>query len=253
MLVRLTVLVLVLIASWLPAQSVEILYAEGQQLEQQFKPAEALKKYLQALQRNPKHLNSLIRASRMTCNVAAHIPDKAERRKRLTEAEELSTRALALAPQNVEAHFSMVVVRGLKAEAASSPREKIKDAEIIRSEAEAIIKLDPNYALAYFVLGKWHYELSKLNWFERTACQLFFGGLPYGISMEESLKNFQKALELDPDQIIILYGHATSLHYEGRTTEAVAILEKALALPIKDMDDEHRKGKCRELLKEIKG
>lgn len=246
-------MLLLLEAPALLAQSADKFYEEGQKLEQQFKPAEALQKYLLALRQDSLHLNSLIRASRMTCNVAAHLPDKGDRRKRLAEAEAFSRKALALSPQNVEAHFSMVVVMGLKAEAAYSPREKIKDAEIIRSEAEMIIKLDPNYALAYFVLGKWHYELSKLNWLERAACQLFFGGLPYGISMQESIKNFQKALELDPDQIIILYGHATSLYYEGRNSEAIAVLQKALSLPIKDMDDEHRKGKCRELLKEING
>jgi tetratricopeptide (TPR) repeat protein len=246
-------MVVLLNSSAVFAQSAEKLYGEGQKLEQQFKPAEALEKYALALQQDPHHLNSLIRASRMTCNVAAHLPDKDERRKRLAEAEELSRRALALSRKNVEAHFSMVVVMGLMAEAASSPREKIKNAEVIRRETEEIIKLDSNYALAYFVLGKWHYELSKLNWFERTACELFFGGLPNGISMKESLKNFQKALELDPEQIIILFGHATSLHYEGRDKEAIAVLEKALSLPVRDMDDEHRKGRCRELLQEIKG
>ena len=137
-------------------------------------------------------------------------------------------------------------------EIAPSPREKLKDAKLIRLEAEKIISLDPKYGLGYFVLGKWHFELSKLTWVERVACDLFYGGVPDGVSMEESFKNFNMALKLDPDQIIILYGKAAALHYEGKDEEAIRILERAISLPLRDVDDEFRKERCKTLLKEIK-
>jgi tetratricopeptide (TPR) repeat protein len=248
------VLLVVFVVGCFPgfSQSVEVLMEEGLRLEQEFKPAEALRNYKAILKQDPDHAKSLLHASRMTSNEASRIKNVDLKRTKLLEAEKYSRHSLEINNADPDAHFSLLVALGLQSEIAPSAREKIKDAMIIRDECEKIIALDSNYALAYFVLGKWHYEISKLNWFERMACDLFFGGMPEGVSMEESVRNFNKALALDPTQIIILYGHATVLHYEERDEEAIAVLQKALKLPLRDMDDEERKGKCRELLKEIK-
>lgn len=226
---------------------------DGHQLEGEFKIAEALKRYEMALQQDPDYVPALIRASRMTSNIAAHIKELPKKKEELAIAEKYSKRAVTLNPENPDAHFSLLVVLGLQSEIAPSPREKLKDAKLIHEEAEKIISLDPKYALGYFVLGKWHYELSKLTWVERVACDLFYGGVPKGVSMEESFKNFNIALKLDPDQIIILYGKAAALHYEGKDEEAIRILERAISLPLRDVDDEYRKERCKTLLKEIKG
>jgi tetratricopeptide (TPR) repeat protein len=234
------------------SQSIEVLMDEGLRFESEFKPGEALKNYKAILKQNPDHAKALLHASRMTSNEASRIKNIDLKRTKLLEAEKYSRHSLEINNADPDAHFSLLVALGLQAEIAPSAREKIKDAMNIREECEKIISIDSTYALAYFVMGKWHYELSKLNWFERMTCDLFFGGLPEGVSMEESVRNFNKALSLDPTQIIILYGHATVLHYEERDKEAIAVLEKALKLPLRDMDDEERKGKCSELLKEIK-
>jgi tetratricopeptide (TPR) repeat protein len=233
-------------------QTVETLMEDAFRFEKEFKPDEALKKYKAILIQNPDHAKALWHASRMTSNEASRIKDEEKKRFKLLEAEKYSRRSLERDSMDADAHFSLLVALGLMSEIAPSAREKIKDALIIRDEAEKIIGIDSTYALAYFVLGKWHYEISKLNWFERMACDLFFGGLPEGVSMDESIRNFNKALKLDPTQIIILYGHATVLHYQEKDKEAIAVLEKALSLPLRDMDDEERKGKCRELLSEIR-
>lgn len=188
----------------------------------------------------------------MTSNIAGHIDDKDARRKKLVVSEDYSRRAIKQNPSSADAHFSLVLTLALQSEIASSPREKVKDAKLIREESEKIIEIDPNYALGYFVLGKWHFEVSKFNWLERAACDLFFGGFPENVSMEQAKENFNKAVALDPNQIIILYGQASILHYEGEDEEAVNVLHKAINLPIREADDAFRKEKCKNLLKEIK-
>ncbi|HEY5823485.1 MAG TPA: hypothetical protein VIT44_03925 [Cyclobacteriaceae bacterium] len=233
-------------------QNVNVLMEEGLQLEKEFKLEEALKKYEIILKQEPNHVEALIHASRMTSNIAGHIKDKEERGKKLFFSENYSRRAIKLNPKSADAHFSLILTLGLQSEIAPSPREKVKDAKLIREEAEKIIEVDPTYALGYFALGKWHFEVSKFNWLERTACDLFFGGFPENVSMEEAIKNFNKATALDPNQIIILYGHASVLHYEGEDEEAIRVLEKAINLPIREPDDAFRKEKCKELMKEIK-
>ena len=241
-----------LCTGFLFGQNTNVLMEEGLRLEREFKLEEALKNYEEILKTEPNHLQALIHASRMTSNIAGHIKDKEKRREKLVVAENYAKRSIKLNPKSPDAHFSLVVTLGLQSEIAPSAREKVKDAKLLRAEAEKIIEVDPNYALGYFVLGKWHYEVSKLNWFERTACDLFFGGFPENVSMEEAIKNFNKATALDPNQIIILYGHASVLHYEGDDKEAIKVLEKAINLPIREPDDAFRKEKCKELIAEIK-
>jgi tetratricopeptide (TPR) repeat protein len=246
------VVFLSLVFNVLFAQSVSVLMEEGLSLEKEFKLEEALRKYEIILKTDPNHLQALIHASRMTSNIAGRIKDKEERMKKLLLSENYSRRAIKVNPKSADAHFSLVLTLGLQSEIAPSAREKVKDAKLIREEAEKIIEVDPTYALGYFVLGKWHFEVSKFNWLERTACDLFFGGFPENVSMQQAITNFNKAIELDPNQIIILYGHASVLHYEGEDEEAIKVLQKAINLPIREPDDDFRKEKCKELLKEIK-
>ncbi len=232
-------------------QSADSLFREGLRLEKSFRTDEALDRYRNAIQLNPGHVPALTHFSRMLSNRAGHNPNFQQKIKDLHEAEAISKRAIAQKTNSTDAHFSLIVTLGLQAESAGSPREKIKNAKIIRDEAETILRLDSTYALAWFVLGKWHHELSRLNWYERLACEWFFGGLPEGISMDKAVYYFNRALRFEPDSILFLYGQAISLHYLHEDEKARAILKRALQLPLKDPDDSIRKEKCSELLEEI--
>jgi tetratricopeptide (TPR) repeat protein len=136
-------------------------------------------------------------------------------------------------------------------EIAANPREKIRNAKTIRNEAEMIVKLDSTYAQAYFVLGKWHYELAKLNWLEQLACK-FLGGLPDDISMDASMKYFNQVIALDPDNILYLYGRASLYHYRDEDLLAEKSLNQALQLSPREPDDIQRKEKCSQLLSRIR-
>lgn len=236
----------------LAAQNVKELMEEGGRLEKEFKIEAALSKYESVLKSDPNHIQALIHASRMVSNIGGHLKGHDQRKPILVKAEAYSMRAIQLDPLSTDAHFSLIVTLGLQAESAASPREKLKDAKSIRTEAETILHLDSTYALAYFVLGKWHQELSKLNWFEKLACELFFGGLPEGISIDKAVFNFQQALRLDPENILFMYGQAIAFQYKGQKAEAIRLLEKALTMPLRDPDDLQRKARCETLLKELK-
>lgn len=111
-----------------------------------------------------------------------------------------------------------------------------------------IIELDSLYGEAYFVLGKWQLELSRLNWFELLACKLLFGGLPEEISKQAALEYFNKALSINPNSILYLFGQASAYADLGEKEKAVKVLQRALKLPLSEPDDEQRKERCRNLL-----
>lgn len=230
------------------------LLAEGIALEKKYNVPEALAKYEAALKVDPKSAEAWWRASRMLSNLGGHTDKKQaeEKRAKYETAKKYAVTSIALNPKNPEARLAHIISMGLLAEMAGNPREKIRDAKIIREEAEATLALDSAFAPIYFVLGKWHYELAKLNWLEQMAVKLFFGGMPENVSMTRAIEYLRKASRLEPNTILYMYGEASVLDYEGKKAEAIALLERALKLPPREPDDILRKEKCNELLRALK-
>ncbi|MFN5170349.1 MAG: hypothetical protein ACK5DD_12025 [Cyclobacteriaceae bacterium] len=232
-------------------QSVDDLFAEGLEFERAFKVEAALSRYEAVLQKQPGHEDALWHASRMESNIGGHLKEKSAKRKHFEKAQAYAQKAIELNPKSVGGRFAHIISMGLLSEIADNPREKIKNAKIIREEAETIVKLDSMFAPVYFVLGKWHYELAKLNWLEQLACDFFFGGMPEDVSMEKAIRHFQRASALDPDNILFLYGEASVYYYQKERARAKELLVRAMKLSPREPDDILRKEKCQVLLDQI--
>jgi len=234
------------------AQPAATIYNEGLQLEQNFNVEGALLKYQQAIALQPNNILALTHASRMLTNIGGRLtPEhKEEKRKYYNQGKTYALKALSLDSTIVDTHLAYLVALGLLTEVANSAGERVHDAKIIKHEAETIIRIDSTFGAGYFILGKWHLEVSKLNWMERWACQLFFGGLPEA-SIPKAIAYLKKASRLQPNTILYLFGEASAYAYEGDKKTAAALLKKAIALPPKEPDDLQRKQRCEQLLKEL--
>lgn len=231
----------------------QVALQQGLQLEKAFKVEAALEKFEVVIKTDPLNAVALHHASRMLSNIGGRM--KSEKRSLKIELYEkakiYAERSIKADPKSADARLAYIISLGLMSEIAANPREKIRNAKTIRNEAEMIVKLDSTYAQAYFVLGKWHYELAKLNWLEQLACK-FLGGLPDDISMDASMKYFNQAIALDPDNILYLYGRASLYHYRDEDLLAEKSLNQALQLSPREPDDIQRKEKCSQLLSRIR-
>jgi tetratricopeptide (TPR) repeat protein len=228
-------------------------YEQGLALEKEFKVEDALKKYELAIRANPRHAQALTHASRMLSNIGGRLP-KSERNQKLElyeQAQVYSEKSIELNPADPTAHLAYVISLGLQSEIENNPNEKVRYAQDIHKEATLILQIDSTFAEAYFILGKWHYELARLNWIELMACKLFFGGFPEEISFHKALHYFTLANNYKPDYILFLFGLASAQHELGDTDKAVRTLKKALSLPLAEPDDATRKERCEALLKQI--
>lgn len=228
-------------------------FNEGLALENQFKVESALEKYELAIKSNPTHGEAYMHASRMLSNIGGRLPksSRSEKQKYYDKAKMYADKSIELLPRSPEAHLANIIALGLLSEIAINPHDKVRDARNIHQEAIKILEIDSTYAEAYFVLGKWQYELSGLNWMELMACKIFFGGFPEEISYEAAHRYFSKAIEYKNNSILFLYGMASSQHALGENEKAIQTLNKALSLPPAEPDDMLRKTRCENLLKEI--
>jgi len=252
--ISVTVFCLGLLAiSFLQAQTVLDPFQRGLVLESEFKVEAALSLYEEALKKNPDHYEALQHASRMLSNIAGKLPKNQLTRKRelLKQAQAYAQKSIQLNPNQPESRLAHIISIGLLSEIATNPKEKVADAWLIYGEAKRILEIDSTYAEAYFVLGKWQHELSRLNWMELMACRIFFGGFPESISIEAAIRYYNKALQFNPNSILFLYGKGSALYQIGENEQAAAVLNKALALPEAEPDDILRKERCSTLLRQI--
>ncbi len=74
-------------------------------------------------------------------------------------------------------------------------RGKAELADSVRIYAEKAVELNPSNHDALHILGRWHYEVSKLNWFIRSLAKLTFNTSPEG-SFEQSIDYFNQAIAI---------------------------------------------------------
>ena len=79
-------------------------------------------------------------------------------------AEYLAKKAIVINNQSADAHLAYAMALGRLCEHASI-RTQINNAKLIKSEAEYSIKLNPEMAGGYHILGRWHRTVAA-----RTEC-----------------------------------------------------------------------------------
>jgi len=228
-------------------------FLQGLRLEKEFKVEDALEKFELAIRQNPKNEEALTHASRMLSNIGGRLA-KSEREQKLDfyeRARVYAEKSIEINPSNPETRLAYVISLGLQSEIATNPHEKVRYAQNIHNEATRILQLDSTFAEAYFILGKWQFELSRLNWVELMACRIFFGGFPEEISMGRALDYFNQAYSYKQDTILFLFGLASAQHALGEKDKASQTLHRALALPLSEPDDALRKERCQNLLKQL--
>lgn len=160
------------------------------------------------------------------------IPDRKETAARITLAKTAlaySERAVALQPDNAVNVLSVAICRGQVA-FFGGVRDRVEAARDVRAAAERALALDPGYAWAHHVLGRWHREMVELGRIARLWVNLFYGGLPPG-SLETALEHLDRAIALEPKELAHQVERGLILVDLKRTAEAKRAIEGALALP----------------------
>lgn len=129
----------------------------------------------------------------------------------------------------------------------SGLRGKAHMADSVRFYAEEAIRLNPENDRAHHILGRWHYEVSKLGWFTRMLAKVVFGESPEG-SFERSISYFKKALETD-DIVVHRYWLGMVYLEEGDKEEALNQFKILQDIPLVQHNDQYFKDEAKKLIK----
>ena len=231
-------------------QDVATLLREADRMEHAFREADALQKYKEVLRFQPNNLAALCKCSDLSSRIGHRQANKKLQADYFHAAKSYAEAALKVNPQSPEANFVMSVAMGRMA-MLTGGKEKIQYVNEIKRYAENTLKYDPNNFKAYHVLGKWHYEVSNLNSFERTMARLLFGGLPKA-SLQDAIRYYEKSRALEPNFSINYLELAKAYHRNHEDKKAIDLLTRLQTIPNKIEDDVRIKKEGKDLLNEIR-
>ncbi len=107
--------------------------------------------------------------------------------------------ALELDENLAEAHKWYGILIGKVGELEGT-KQKILNSYEVKDHTLKAIELDPEDDGNYHVMGRWHYTLADLSWFERKIAGLIYAKPPKA-SFAEAAEYFKKAIALEPDDI----------------------------------------------------
>lgn len=152
------------------------------------------------------------------------------RRRLIAAAVSHSREAVKVAPESAETHVWLGVALGRQSR-EEGPRTRLALAREIKSEVDRAIAIDPWFGRAYHERALWNRAIASLNFMQRSLARAMLGRVPRGASMDNAVRDFRKAIELEPDNVSHHLELGRTLHKLRRYAEARHELEKAVALP----------------------
>jgi tetratricopeptide (TPR) repeat protein len=239
----------ILFAMPLFGQNVSALLKAGHTDIDNAQEPDALNQFLQVLTIDSTNYESVWNASLLYSKIGRRLTDEDQQKTYYTKARQLAQKALRINGKDAESNYVMAVALGRMA-LISGAHDKVAAARDIQNYAQLALKYDPQHAGAWYVLGVWNYDVANLNFFERAAANVLFGGIPDGTAIN-AIADYKKAIQLDPTYI--LYWKALGEAYDNvdQKDNAISALKTAVSLKPRTADDPDYIKQAQNLLKKL--
>ncbi len=221
----------------------------GLAAEVQLDSRRALELFLAAESSRPNDSVLLQKIARQYSDLCVDLPTLAERKATAERALAYARRAVALAPNSAVNALSVAICHG-KLALYSEGEAKVAHSRLVKSEAERALALDPNYAWAHHVLGRWHHEVSGLGVATRVFVRVFHGGLAEA-SNAAAIKHLSRAVELEPEELSHHLELGFALLAGGQGERARAAFAHGLSMPSRAKHDYTAKERARAALAKL--
>ncbi|MBI2517952.1 MAG: hypothetical protein HYV95_13695 [Opitutae bacterium] len=249
MLLRLLFLLLAITGALLAGEQTPLV-RDALAAEEKWDSAGALRLFLEADKAQPNDAFILQKIAKQYSDLVFAQKDDAAKKELAERALGYAQRSLALEPGNAVYALSPAICHGHLA-LVGSIRTKVELSRVIKDEIEHALQLDPNYAWAHHLLGRWHGELATLGPTARFLVRLFYGRLP-DASREKGIRHLQRATELEPAEpnhwIDLGFAYAET----GQSADARRCWERGLALPATGPHDEPAREHARAALARLR-
>ncbi len=171
----------------------------------------------------------------------------------LKEAEAHARAALGGFEDDVGRRFALAVVLGLRADREGG-RTKVRAADALHRELEAILALDPEHARARHLLGRLHAGVMRMNRITRwIATNLLGGDALKAATWDEAEHNLRFAEERAPEVAEHHLQLANLFRDTRRPEEALREVAHVLAIPVRTPLEEATRAEALQLQARLSG
>jgi tetratricopeptide (TPR) repeat protein len=203
----------------------------------------ALRSFQQAEVARPNDPFILQKIARQYSDLVVDQTTLADKKRMAETALNYARRAVALKPDDAVNVLSLAVCYG-KLATYGDTETKVRYSRLVKAEAERALALDPDYAWAHHLLGRWHHEVAALGSTSRFFVRIFHGGLP-AASSARAVELLRRATELEPDELNHWLELGFALAAAGQGDAARSAWERGLAMPGRAKHDESAKQRAR--------
>lgn len=223
------------------------LIADAIAAEARWDSRQALELLLRADAAKPNDPAVLQKISKQYSDLASRENSTESKRALAAQALAYAQRSAALAPNDAVCALSLAICHGHFA-VTGSVREKVALSRLMQLEIERALQLDPNYAWAHHLYGRWHVELAELGRTARFIVKIFYGELPQA-SFADGINHLRRAAELEPREPSHWFELGFALALTGQREDARACWERGLALPASGPHDAGQRERARAALR----
>ncbi|MEE9168003.1 MAG: tetratricopeptide repeat protein [Candidatus Neomarinimicrobiota bacterium] len=198
---------------------------------------------------DPENGKVLWRLARAHFDLSDNTGDEGSVEENVYAGFDYAKKALEKAPNSAKAHKWYGILTGRVGEIEGT-EQKIKNSYEVAEHTLRAIELDLEDDGNYHVMGRWHYSLADLNWFERTVASIVYTRPPEA-SFEEARDYFLKAIEKAPEEIRHRLWLGKTLFELDDEDDAAETLKQALAIKPESESDRLLQQEARKLLNDL--
>ena len=232
-----------------PSSTVDAAGERGDQSYARGQLHEAHAAYQVAAGEDAAHFGALCGLARVESELGEEAPGE-ERRRLVAAAVEHARAAIKAAPEHAQGHVWLAVALGQQSQ-MEGPKSRAGLWREIKSELDRAIGIDPGIARAYLERGRWNRRLSSRGLWERSVSKVLLARVPPGASMDNAVRDLEKAVELAPEDIQSRMELARTYLKLDRFGDARRELERAVAIPAGRPRDPGLQTEAREQLEKL--
>lgn len=212
----------------------------------------AVQCFEEAVRLSPCNLVTLCMAAKQWSDLTFYYDVRSDRERQLVnlKALEYAERAISCHPSDAGGYLGACISKGRLALFCDN-RTKVKLAKEAREAAATALQLGPDNDLAHHLMGRWHYEMSKLNVVVRTVVRIMYGTSLQPGTREDALEAYRQAATLAPHRLVHHVEAGRVAMELGHISDARNAFETALQCDVEDINAWHTRMDAEMLLAQL--
>ncbi len=230
------VLMSFLVAVCCNSQETSVLLKEAYNLELKFNEYDALAKYKQVLVNESSNYKALQKAAELSCSVGARVLNAKDKKIMYESGLAFAKRAFVVDSTNAYSYYLLALVSGKMTEVEDENKKRIAYVRDTKLFADKALLINPNFGMANFIEGKWHFEMVTLNWAKKLAVKTLYGGLPEP-SLDKCIEYLEKCRKQEPYFVLNYLTLAKAYKEDDKAVKMIEVLNQIVKLPKRTFDD----------------